>query len=227
MKNLLWLVNLLLLGLVHSAYADDADRDRDRPPRMEDSNMTTINFSDLKNTDGVNKNIAAFAASLDISETQSVSSGGISFELSLQYEGTKGIAVHNPIYFVQYTLKGSDKAQLFNGGKPSIPLINRKGPIDETSDFNFNVLKIEKNGRNLNIREQANMPTIQFQRGDKLSYYLQISQYLNQQTRQYEDLPEGVYRLELLFSIIEADTTEGSPQSRTLKVADVSVSFIK
>jgi len=227
MKNLLWIIGLLFLVSVHSAYADDADRDHDRSQKMEGSNMTTINCSDLKNTDGVNKNIAAFSASVNISETQSASSGGISFELGLRYEGTNDIAVHNPIYFVQYILKGGDKAQLFNGGKPPIPLINRKGPIDETADFNFNILKIEKNGRNLSIREQVNMPTIQFQRGDRLGYYLQISKYLNQQTRQSEDVPEGLYHMELLFSIIDADTTESSPQSRTLKAEDISVSFIK
>ena len=227
MKNLLWIISLLFLVSVHSAHADDANRDRDRSQKMEGSNMTTINCSDLKNTDGVNKNIAAFSASVNISETQSASSGGISFELDLQYEGTNDIAVHNPIYFVQYILKGSDKAQLFNGGKPPIPLINRKGPIDETADFNFDILKIEKNGRSLNIREQVNLPTIQFQRGDTLRYYLQISRYLNQQTRQSEDLPEGRYHMELLFSIIEADTTESSRQSRTLKAENISVSFIK
>src|SRR5262245_55724429 len=206
MKNLLWIINLLFLLLIHSAYTDDPDQVKS--PKMKDSNMKTINFSDLNNTGGVNSNIAAFSASVNISETQSASSGGISFELSLQYEGTNDIAVHNPIYFVQYILKGRDKAQLFNGGKPPIPLINRKGPIDETTDFNFNILKIEKNGQNLNIREQVNMPTIQFQRGDKLSYYLQIpKKHLDQQTRESEDLPEGLYDIELLFSIIEADTT--------------------
>ena len=189
--------------------------------------MKTINFSDLKNTDCVNKNITAFSAILNISEMQSASNGGINFELGLQYEGTNDIAVYNPIYFVQYILKGSDKAQLFNGGKPPIPLINRKRPIDETTDFNFNILKIKKNGENLNIGEQVNMPTIHFQRGDKLSYYLQISKYLNQQTRQPEDVPEGLYHIELLFSIIEADTTGSSLQSRTLKVQDISISFIK
>src|SRR6266849_7437542 len=144
MKNLLWIINLLFLLLIHSAYTDDPDQVKSQ--KMEDSNMKTINFSDLKNTDCVNKNITAFSAILNISEMQSASNGGINFELGLQYEGTNDIAVYNPIYFVQYILKGSDKAQLFNGGKPPIPLINRKRPIDETTDFNFNILKIKKNG---------------------------------------------------------------------------------
>src|SRR5262245_47343223 len=220
MKNLLWIINLLFLLLIHSAYT--ADPDQVKSQKVGDSNMKTINFSDLNNTDRANNNIAAFSASVNISETQSASSGGISFELSLQYEGTNDIAVHNPIYFVQYILKGSDKAQLFNGGKPPIPLINRKGPIDDTTDFNLNNLKIEKNGESMNIGKQLNMPTIHFQRGDKLSYYLQISKYLDQQTRQPKDVPEGIYYLELLFSIVEADTTGGSLQSRTLKVEDIS-----
>jgi hypothetical protein len=188
--------------------------------------MKTINFSDVKITDGVNENISAFSAILNISELQSVSNGGINFELGLQYSGTSGVAIHNPIYFIQYILKGSDKTQ-FSGGKPPIPLINRKGPIDEMSDFNFNILEIKKNGENLNISEQVNMPTIHFQRGDKLSYHLQISKYLNQQTRKPEDVPEGRYHIELLFSIIGADKTEGSLQSRTLKVQDISFSFVK
>jgi hypothetical protein len=162
---------------------------------------------------------------LNISETQSASQGGIIFELVLQYEGANDLAIHNPIYFVQYVLKGSDQTQMFKGGKPPIPLINRQGPIDETTDFNFDILGITKNGEHLNIREQVNKPIITFQKSDKQSYYLRISRIVNQQTRPSEVIPEGKYHLELILSIVASDSTSDAVQSRTLRVEDVSFSF--
>ncbi|MGH8685593.1 MAG: hypothetical protein ACREUM_09620 [Nitrosospira sp.] len=216
---------LLLILIIHPAYANDPVPVKSQ--KMNDSNMKTINFFDLKNTDHLNKDIAAFSAVVNISEIQSAASGGINLEFSLQYEGTNNISIHNPIYFIQYILKGTDKAQLFNGGKPPILLINRQGPIDETNDFNFDILRITKNRENLNIRDQVNMPIITFQKGDRQSYSLQISKYVNQQTRQPGDIPEGTYHLELLLSIVGSDAADGARSSRTLKAQDISFSYKK
>lgn len=187
--------------------------------------MKIISFSDTKKTDYFIKDISTFLAEIAIAEIQFVSNGGIDFEISLLYEGTNNIVIHNPIYFFQYILSGRDKAQLFKGGKPPIPLVNRMLPISEATDFNFNILAIKKNGDCLNIHEQVNMPSISFQKGDKQSYLLQISKFLNQQTKQLEDIPQGTYHLELLFSIIGLETTEGDLQSRTLEVKNISVLF--
>lgn len=186
---------------------------------MSDTNMKSIPFSDIDNSDDLNDDIRAFSASLNISETQSASNGGISFELVLQYEGASDMAIHNPLYFIHYVLKSSDETKSFTGVKPPIPLINRKGPIDETTDFDFDILRITKNGKDLNVKEQVNIPIVVFRKGDKQIYNLQISGLT-------EELPEGTYHLELLFSIVGSETT-GAIQSRTLKVQDISVSFKK
>ncbi|WP_143053069.1 hypothetical protein [Nitrosovibrio tenuis] len=189
--------------------------------------MKTISFFDLKSIDHLGKDIAAFSAMLNIAEVQAVSNGGINLELSLRYEGTDSIEIHNPLYFVQYILAGSDKTQLFNNTKPPIPLINRQGPIDPNIDFSFNILGIQKNGENQNIHEQVNVPTLTFNKSDRQSYFLQISKYLNQRTRQPEDIPEGIYQLEVIFSIINAGKGANGPQSRTLKAQDISIRLQK
>lgn len=225
MKNLLRITRLLLLLIIHPACANDPDPAKSQ--KMNDLDMKTVNFFDLKNTDHLDKDIAAFSAAVNIPEIQSAASGGINLEFALQYEGINSISIHNPIYFLQYILKGTDKAQLFNGGKPPIPLINRQGPIDEINDFNFDILRITKNKEDLNIRDQVNMPIVTFQKGDRQSYSLQISKYVNQQTRQSEDIPEGTYHLELLLSIVGSDAADGAPPSRTLKAQDISFSFKK
>lgn len=225
MDALLRIINLLFVLMIYSACVDDPGKVKSQ--KMNDPNMKSIPFSDLDNTDHLNEDIKAFSATLNISESQSASNGGIRFELALRYEGTNDIAIHNPLYFVQYVLKGSDETKSFRGVKPPVPLINRKGPIDETTDFSFDILRITKNGEDLNIKEQANTPTVAFRKGDKQIYYLQISESPNQQTGKPEDLPEGTYHLELLFSIVGSETTGGDLQSRTLKVQDISVSFKK
>jgi hypothetical protein len=194
---------------------------------MSDSNPKTIRLSDLKSVDSLDKELSKFSLFLNISEVQSAANGGINFELGMQYEGANDSAIHNPIYFLQYVLKGSDKTLLYKGGKPPIPLINRQGPIDETTDFNFDILRITRNGEDLNIREEVNRPIVTFQNGDKRSYDLQISRLLNQQTRHPEDIPEGTCHLELLLSLVKSDTTGGAVQNRTLGAQDVSFLFEK
>jgi hypothetical protein len=167
----------------------------------------------------------AFSAKVNIAEVQPASTGGINFELSLQYEGVNTMKIHNPLHFVQYSLTGSEKTQLFNNTKPPIPLVNRRGAIDATADFGFNILGVVKNGESLNIQEQVNVPTPNFETGDKQSYFLQISEYLNQQTGRLEDLPKGNYQLEVIFSIIDAATTADRPRSRTLKAQNMSITL--
>ncbi len=225
MKKTLQIVKLLLLLILTIQLASAENLNQTKLQKMNESNTKIISFFDVNKTDHLTNDMTAFSAVLTIAEIQSVSNGGIDFGLSLQYEGANRIEIHNPIYFFQTILSGRDKTQLFNGGKPPIPLINRKGPINEATDFNFNILAIKKNGDSLNIHEQINLPSIPFQKGDEQSYYLQISKYLNQQTKQLEDIPQGIYHLEILFSIIGADSTEGDLQNRTLKVQDISVSF--
>jgi hypothetical protein len=188
---------------------------------MSNSGAKTINFSDASNADHLSEEMSAFSATLTIAEAQPASNGGIIFELGLRYEGADGLAVHNPIYYAQSVLKGSDRTQTFKGGKPPIPLVNRKGPIDETTDFNFDILGITKNGEDLNVRDEVNRPTVTFHKGDRRSYRLRISRYMNQQTASTEDIPEGAYHLELLLSLVAGDAA----QSRMLRVPDVSVSF--
>ena len=187
--------------------------------------MKPIPFSDLDNTDDLNEDIKAFSATLNISQTQTAANGGIRFELALEYEGANNIDIHNPLYFVEYALKGSDDSRSFRGEKPPILLINRKGPIDENSDFSFDILRITKNGGDLNIKQQVNSPILGFKKGDQQIYYLQLSKHLNQQTGKAEKIPEGAYHLELLFSLVQSDTSDNDPHSRTLKVQDISVSL--
>ena len=189
--------------------------------------MKSITFSDVENTDDLNEDIKAFSATVNISEAQSASNGGIRFELVLEYEGSNDIAIHNPLYFVQYVLKGSDASKSFKGVKPPIPLINRKVPIDESTDLNFDILRITKNGADLNIKQQVNMPIVTFRKGDKQLYYLQISKHSDEQTGKPEKIPEGTYHMELLLSVVQSDTTQGDVQSRTFKVQEISVSFKK
>src|SRR5262245_57335547 len=218
-------INLLFLLIIYLAYAGNCRKVESQ--KMNHPNMKTIYFSDLKTADQISGDISAFSAILNIPETQSASQGGINFELCLQYEGANDIAIHNPIYFVQYILKGSDQTQIFKGGKPPIPLINRKGTIDEATDFNFDILGITRNGEKLNVREQVNKSIVTFQKSDKQSYNLRISRIVNQQTRSPEVIPEGTYHLELLLSIVASDSTSDAVHSRTLRVEDVSFSYKK
>jgi hypothetical protein len=186
--------------------------------KVDVPNMKTISFSDLKDTAQLDKNIRAFSAVLDFSETQSAADRGISFAIVLEYEGADAIAIHNPLYFLQYVLKGSDKTQQFKGKKAPIPLINRQGPLDETTDFNFDILGILKNGTALTVRDEVNRPTVSFQKGDKQNYRLKISPPT-------ENWSGGDYYLDLLLSIVGSDSSGGAPQSRTLGVQDVAISI--
>ena len=223
MDVLLRIINILFVLIVYSAYADDLGKVKSQ--KMRELNMKSIRFSDIDNTDELNEDIKAFSATLNISEVQSFAKGGIRFELGLQYQGVNEIAIHNPLYFVQYVLKGSDRS--FTGEKPPILLINRKGPVDEKTDFSFDILRITKNGEDLNINQQVNLPTIPFRKGDNQIDYLQISKHTDRQTGNPQEIPEGTYHLELLFSVVGVGATDGDPQSRTLKVQEIAVSFKK
>jgi hypothetical protein len=223
LKRLFPTINLLLLLTAGLACADDPGKAVSQ--KMNNSGVKTISFSDVTDAGHLSKDMRAFAATLNISEAQSALDGGITFELGLQYEGDKDLAVHNPIYYVQYVLKGSDPARTFTGVKPPIPLLNRKGPIDETSDFNFDILGITKNGEDLNVREEVNKPIVTFRKGDRQSYRLRISQFVNQQSGRPEDLPAGTYHVELLLSLIASDATGDAAESRTLRVPYVPVSL--
>lgn len=217
---------LLPIQPAHTEYKEN--RDQVGEQKMDEMDTKTIRFFDLKNIDHLEKDIASFSATLSVAETQRASNGGINFELSLRYEAPGKIEIHNPLYFIQYSLTGSDKTRLFNNRKPPIPLIHRQRPIDAATDFSFNILKIEKDGGNLNIQEQVRMPTLAFTQGDEQRYFLKISKFINEGTRQPEDIPGGNYHLEVVFSIIKASidgkTTE-NPQSRTLKAQDIAVLY--
>jgi hypothetical protein len=224
---------LPLLLVVQSGYTEyrenhDQARWRVGEQKMDELDIKTVRFFDLKNVDRLDKDIASFSAILNVAEAQYASNGGINFELSLRYAAPVRIEIHNPLYFIQYSLTGSDKTRLFNNRKPPIPLIHRQGPIDATADFSFSILKIEKGGESLNIQEQVNMPTLAFTQSGEQRYFLQISKFINEGTRQPEDIPGGNYHLEVVFSIIKASidgkTTE-NPQSRTLKAQDIAVLY--
>jgi len=227
---------LPLLLAIQSGYTKDKENhdqahdwahDQAGGQKMDEPDTETVRFFDLKNIDRLDKDIASFLAILSVAGSQYASNGGINFELSLRSEAPRKIEIHNPLYFIQYSLTGSDKTRLFNNRKPPIPLIHRQRPIDAATDFSFNILKIEKDGRNLNIQEQARMPTLAFTQGDEQRYFLQISKFIDEETRQAEDIPAGKYHLEVVFSIIKAidgKTTE-NPQSRTLKAQDIVILY--
>jgi hypothetical protein len=228
---------LPLLLAIQSGYTEDKENndqahdwahDQAGGQKMDEPDTKTVRFFDLKNIDRLDKDIASFSAILSVAGSQYASNGGINFELSLRYEAPGRIEIHNPLYFIQYSLTGSDKTRLFNNRKPPIPLIHRQGPIAADSDFSFSILKIEKDGKNLNIQEQANMPTLAFVNGDEQTYLLQISKFINEESREPKDIPAGNYHLEVVFSIIKASidgkTTE-NPQSRTLKAQDIVVLY--
>lgn len=189
---------------------------------MDESTVKTLRFFDVENTDHLDNDILAFSAILNIAEAQLSSNGGINFELILEYGGNNSVAIHNPLYFIQYSLADSNKTRLFNNRKPPILLIHRQGPLDATSDFSFEIVGIRKDGQNLNIEEQANAPTLAFSRSDKQRYFLKVSGFINEQTRQREDIPEGKYQLEVTFSIVEAGS---NGKSRTLKAQDIAISI--
>jgi hypothetical protein len=221
---------LLAIPSGYTEYKENHDQAHGRvgEQKMDETDIKTVRFFDLKDVDRLDRDIASFSATLNVAEAQYASNGGINFELSLRYVGSARIEIHNPLYFIQYSLTGSDKTQLFNNRKPPIPLIHRQGPIDATADFSFSILKIEKDGENLNIQEQVNMPTLAFTQSGEQRYFLQISKFINEGTRQPEDIPAGKYHLEVVFSIIKASingkTTE-NPQSRTLKAPDIAILY--
>lgn len=225
MIKLLQSRQLLFLLIFYSGSADSSNHTQSL--EIDNSNMKIVNFYDVKDSEKLDSDITAFSASLSFLEIQPISNNGINFKLDLQYEGSNDIAIHNPIYFVQYTLKGSDTTQQFIGGKPPILLINRQGTIDEVTDFNFDILQITKNSESLNIREYVNMPSITFHKDDQYSYDLQISKYQNQQTKQFENIPEGTYHLDLNLSIVESDATSSTLQSRTLRLQEIYFSVKK
>lgn len=225
MIKLLQSRQLLFLLIFYSGSADSSNHSQSL--EIDNSNMKIVKFYDVKDSEKLDSDITAFSASLSFLEIQPISNNGINFKLDLQYEGSNDIAIHNPIYFVQYTLKGSDTTQQFIGGKPPILLINRQGTIDEVTDFNFDILQITKNSESLNIREYVNMPSITFHKDDQYSYDLQISKYQNQQTKQFENIPEGTYHLDLNLSIVESDATSSTHQSRTLRLQEIYFSVKK
>src|SRR6476660_513123 len=205
MDALLRMITLFLVLMICSPCAYDFGKVKSQ--KMKDPNTKSIPFSDLDNTGELNEEIKAFTATLNISQTQIAANGGIRFEVELEYVGINNIAIHNPLYFVQYVLKGSD--QSFSGAKPPVLLINRKGPIDEKTDFSFDILRITKNREDLNINQQVNLAIVDFKTGDRQTYYLQISKHTTRQTGTPEDIPEGTYHLELLFSLVESNATDG------------------
>jgi hypothetical protein len=138
----------------------------------------------------------------------------------LQYNGVKKVEIHNPIYFIQYHLTGSDKGQRFDNKKPPIPLVHLQGKIDAGADFSFQILAITRNGQDLDIQEQVNTSIVAFTHGGDQRYFLQISKFTDEKTRRSEGIPEGKYRLEIVFSIVKAGIsgkTAETPESRTLK----------
>lgn len=195
---------------------------------MNEPKIKNVQFSDIRPAETSNADLAGFSAILKIAEAQPVSPRGISFELSLQYNGINRVEIHNPLYFVQYNLTGSDKTQRFDNKKPPIPLVHRQGKIDPATDFSFQILAITRNGQSLDIKEQVNMPILAFTEGDTQKYSLQISRFTDEKTRQSEEIPEGKYHLEIAFSIVEASisskTTE-IPESRMLKAEESVVLY--
>ena len=205
-------------------YLDHGERSMMKEPKTK-----SIQFSDIQPIEQTNGDMLAFSAVLRAAEIQDISSGGISFEVSLQYAGTNKIEIHNPLYFIQYNLTDVDKKQRFDNKKPPIPLIHRQGKIDPAADFSFQILAIARNTQNQDIPAQVNTPTITFANGDMQRYFLRISEYMDGQIPQTADIPEGNYQLQLIFSIIEATASKTGerPPSRTLKAEGVLISYKK
>lgn len=190
---------------------------------MNEPKIKSVQFSDTRPVDALNADLAGFSAILNVAEAQPVSNGGINFDLSLRYHSTHEVEIHNPLYFIQYHLTGSNKHQQFDNKKPPIPLIHRQGKIDPAADFSFQILAITKNGQSLDIKEQVNTPTLVFTQGDDQTYFLQISKFTDEKTRQSEGIPEGKYHLEIAFSIVKAgisDKATETPESRMLKAQE-------
>src|SRR5690242_7238438 len=221
-----WLtrIALLLAILPFTAPADAEHLDHGKGSKMNESKIKSVQFRDIGTDDRSNGDIAAFSAILIVAGAQPASNGGINLDLSLKYQGTHKVEIHNPLYFIQYHLTGSDKTQRFDNKKPPIPLVHRQGKIDPATDFSFQILAITKNGQNLDTPEQVNAPTVAFTQGDDQKYFLQISKFTDEKTQRAEELPEGEYHLEIAFSIVNAgisSKTIETPESRTLKAQEI------
>lgn len=219
----LLLAILTFIAPLNAEYPGQSQRSKMNEPKIK-----RVQFFDSRPVDTSNAHLAGFSAILNIAEAQPVSARGISFELSLQYNGINRVEIHNPLYFVQYNLTGSGKGQRFDNKKPPIPLIHRQGKIDPATDFSFQILAITRNGQNLDIHEQVNTPILAFTQGGDQKYSLQISRFTDEKTHQSEEIPEGKYHLEIVFSIVRAGVpgkTVETPESRMLKAQETVVLY--
>lgn len=215
---------ILSLGFSASCHRQKKSDKNDEIKRSEYMNTINLKFFDIDQDSDSIRETKYFSVFGMLSEVQSASQGGIEIKIIFKYEGENEIAIHNPLYFFQHFLSDHNQDILETNIYPSILLINKIGPIDE-KNFNFSILKIERNKEELSIGKQLNEPTLTFQKGMEQNYVIQIAEYINPQTKQIEKLPIGEYTLEFLVSIVTLEKSDGEPVSRTLKTEEVKISL--
>jgi len=189
--------------------------------QMKKQKITEINFKPIADPGHLPGRVDSFSALIKISEKFSAAEGSFNFIFILRYNGIEDIVINNPLYYLQYKVQHEGKYLDIDRHAP-IPLINSKSGVN-TDDFNFDISKIEKDGKEINIKEEVNKPSIPFKTEENIFYSLSIPGFL--QDGKLNRFQQGVYNVSFLFSIIEANIISQHPQNLTLQTNPIIINI--
>jgi hypothetical protein len=196
----------LLTGLVCNNINDNKNSNGNKTYYMNKKTIE-IHFHNADENHSFSDEANPFSVLVRMSDRFPVFAGTFNLDFILKYDGVKQVAIYNPLYFLQYMVQFND-VYLKTDRKAPIPLINSKSGIN-ADDFNFDILKIEENGNEINIKNEVRKFSIEVNKGDSISYSLRIPGYV--QAGNLVTFRPGVYQLTFLFSaVIVHDENEPS-----------------
>lgn len=210
----------IILIFFVSCKKDPGSTNESKPNEMKNSNenILEIAFHHVNGSSTSTNNTNSFSALIQLAEKQGAKEG-INFDFVLQYEGEKVTAIHNPLFYFQYTVQSGD-LHLKTEWKAPIPLINSKSKVTP-DDFNFHILKIRSGDKELLIDREINKTTIEVEASETIIYSLRNGGFMKDGNVQ--SFKPGTYQLSFQFSIILADQESKPLQAVTLKTNSVMI----
>ncbi len=178
-----------------------------------------IRFNKETSYESFSEKLDSFSSFVRIPGIIPASKSCLDFDLVIRYTGNEPVEIYNPLYYLQFTVIGRG-GQLNTAYKPPIPLINTKTEI-LPDDFIFDISKLEENGKELNIQEEVNKPSLVFENGGERVYRLNIRGY--EDSGRFRPLDAGSYQISFLFSIIAVGKENDTIQHLTFKTNQVTV----